>query len=293
MKTPGMVQLASKLTANDIAPIALFYDRRIDDQAALTLCPAFEQSLASGRPLLDEPCFQGACPHDGNLTIVCPGGFWGYRHDIGMPYPVRPRGPELATTISYQNTPRLEVGYFADFRYVNQHLEKLNGLGYQVDQVTSRSELFTLFQDTQPQLIYFYCHGIENDTIPYLWIGKESGKDYISTSNFANYEIDWPEARPLVFINGCHTSALEPQKALNFVKTFVEDTSAAGVIGTEITIFEPLAQVFAETFLRLFVAGVPLGRAIRAARLELLTQRNPLGLVYMPHAYAGLRMVAN
>ena len=31
--------------------------------------------------------------------------------------------------------------------------------------------------------------------------------------------------------------------------------------------------------------------AIREARLRLLAQRNPLGLVYQPYAYAGLKMV--
>ena len=76
------------------------------------------------------------------------------------------------------------------------------------------------------------------------------------------------------------------------MRAFVEDALAAGVIGTEITVFEPLAQRFAETFLAQFATGVPLGRAIRMARLALLAEQNPLGLVYIPHAYAGLRMVA-
>jgi hypothetical protein len=56
-------------------------------------------------------------------------------------------------------------------------------------------------------------------------------------------------------------------------------------------VFEPLAPVLAETFLPLCAAGVHFGRAIRVARLRLLAQRNPLGLVYQPYAYAGLKMV--
>jgi hypothetical protein len=295
MRTPGMIQLASKISASEIVPIAMFYDYRIDTQdEGLTLCPAFEASLASGRPLIDEPCFKGECPSASdpdNLTVVCPSGFWGFRHDIGMPYPVRARGPELATSISYTGQPVMEAGYFADFGMVQGHLKQISALGYQLTSIGSRKELFKALREQKPQMVYFYCHGVESDTIPYLWIGKQSETEYIATDNFANYEIDWPEQRPLVFINGCHTTALTPEKALSFVKTFVEDTSASGVIGTEITIFEPLATAFAESFMQLFAAGVPLGRAIRAARLDLLGKANPLGLVYMPHAYAGLRMV--
>jgi hypothetical protein len=281
MRTPGMVQLASKISANDIVPIALFYDYRLDSQEPnLTLCPDFMASLASGRPLIDEPCFQGACTqaNEPNLTVVCPGGFWGFRHDIGMPYPSRPRGPEVATKIAYQQQAQMEVAYYSDFPMISGHLSKLATLG------------FTLLQQPAPQLVYFYCHGAETNTIPFLRVGNSKNQEYIATDNFANYEVDWSATRPLVFINGCHTTALSPAKALGFVKAFIEDTSAAGVIGTEITIFEPLAQTFAEAFLVQFVAGTPLGRAIRAARLALLAQHNPLGLVYMPHAYAGLVM---
>ena len=48
---------------------------------------------------------------------------------------------------------------------------------------------------------------------------------------------------------------------------------------------------FAERLIELFLGGAPLGRAMREARLSLLAQRNPLGLVYTSHAYAGLALV--
>jgi len=35
---------------------------------------------------------------------------------------------------------------------------------------------------------------------------------------------------------------------------------------------------------------MPIGRAVRAARLELLLRGNPLGLVYIPFAMASLRL---
>ncbi len=296
MRTPGMVQLASKISANDIVPIAMFYDYKLDSQEPnLKICPEFEASLNSGRPLLDEPCFKGecACANGEDLTVVCPAGFWGFRHNIGMPYPVRSRGPEVVTRISYSGIAQMDVAFYSDFPQIKPHLAKLPTLGYQVTQASPRKEVLSLLQKSTPQLVYFYCHGADSNSIPFLRVGGSSNQDYLSTDNFANYEIGWPDQRPLVFINGCHTTSLTPDKALGFVKAFVEDTSAAGVIGTEITIFEPLAQTFAETFLPLFLAGTPIGLAIRTARLTLLAQRNPLGLVYMPHAYAGLTLATS
>jgi hypothetical protein len=291
MRTPGMVQLASKISANDVVPMAMFYDWKLDTRAAtLTICEQFAASLASGRPLINEPCFLGNCPHhdDEKPTVICPSGFWGFRHDIGMPWPA-PYGPEVATQISYIDAPLMDIALNREFPALPAHLQRLSGLGYQTQSQEARDKILQMFKNTQPHVVYFYCHGVLNGSTPTLKIGPP--QDYIDTSNFDNLDIAWPETRPLVFMNGCHTTSLSPGQALSFVRAFVEDVAAAGVIGTEITIFEPLAQTFAETFLPLFAAGMPFGRAIREARLRLLAQRNPLGLVYQPYAYAGLKMV--
>jgi hypothetical protein len=295
MRAPGMLQLASKVSANDVVPIAMFYDYDLDTQApSLTICPQFEASLQSGRDLLGEPCFQGNCPHrEGSLTIVCPSGFWGFRHDIGMPWPA-PGGPEMAKTIGFAGTPLMDVAFF-QFAQLGDHLEKLGGLGYQTQRQQARDAAIQMFRGTQPQVVYFYCHGVtikqtEETSIPALKIGSDAAPGFFDTTSFRPYRIRWPEARPLVFVNGCHTTQISPEQALSFVRVFIETVEASGVIGTEITIFEPLAQRFAEAFLKAFRGGEPLGRALRRARLELLAAHNPLGLVYQPFAYAGLRL---
>ena len=124
-------------------------------------------------------------------------------------------------------------------------------------------------------------------------IGSDAAPGFFDTTSFRPYRIRWPEARPLVFVNGCHTTQISPEQALGFVRAFIETVEASGVIGTEITIFEPLAQAFAEAFLRAFRGGEPLGRALRRARLTLLAAYNPLGLVYQPFAYAGLKLTSS
>jgi hypothetical protein len=42
--------------------------------------------------------------------------------------------------------------------------------------------------------------------------------------------------------------------------------------------------------LQRFLRGVPVGEAIRSARLDLLQQCNPLGLAYVPFVIAGLQL---
>jgi len=296
LRAPSVIQLANKVSANDVVPIAMFYDYDLFTQSrqALTICPQFEESLKSGRDLLGEPCFQGNCPNrEGHVTVVCPSGFWGFRHDIGMPWPA-PGGPEMAKSIGYTGQPQIDIAYY-QFEQLGNHLDQLGGLGFQTQRQDALDATFTMFKATSPQVVYFYCHGVtikqtDQTSIPALMIGSQQTPAFIDTTSFRPFRIRWPQARPLVMINGCHTTDIAPDQALSFVRTFVEYVEAAGVIGTQITIFEPLAQRFAESFLQSFRAGQPLGRAIRTARLQLLAQRNPLGLVYQPFAYAGLKL---
>ena len=84
---------------------------------------------------------------------------------------------------------------------------------------------------------------------------------------------------------------MEPARALEFV-TALMGIAAAGVIGTEITLFEPLAVAFAEHSLKQFLAEVELGEAMRNTRLALLKSGNPLGLIYTSYALASLRLVS-
>jgi len=183
----------------------------------------------------------------------------------------------------------------------DQHLQRLTGLkkGLKNALTFERDESYKAivkrFKTSAPQFIYFYCHGgiRANNNRPYLEIGLD---DRLGPESLPAEKIKWAGPNPLVFINGCHTTALDPEISLNFVSAFVQQSGAAGVIGTEITIFEPLAAKFAEECFARFVGAdphkesVPIGKAVRGARLELLKDGNPLGLVYIPYAVASLRL---
>jgi len=298
MLKPGLVQLASKVSARHIVPLALFYDYPLDTTLpvdAYCLCPDLERNLATGVPLEGTSCFQGACSSRGKDRVVCPSGFWGYRHQVGLPASVGEEA-DFAAAIACDGPPQLCMAVSTDpaFQRRAEHEKRLQalvpGLGWHYAQ--SREEALTLMKRERAHLMYFYCHGGLHEGVPYIQVGGPQERG-ITKDLLVNKDIFWQsQPRPLIFINGCHTTALEPEQAYDLVTGFVDMANAAGVIGTEITIFEPLAVSFAEECLAHFLKGVPIGEAVRRARLRLLRDRNPLGLVYIPFVVASLSLAA-
>jgi hypothetical protein len=179
----------------------------------------------------------------------------------------------------------------SDFVLSDEHLRGLAGrFGARYEQAENRAQMLERLCRCNAGVIYLYCHGgIDPSGDPYVLVGEDPLSP-ITVDNLAMLPIDWSESRPLVFVNGCHTTALEPRRALQFVDELVREAHAVGVIGTEITIFEPLAVAFAEKFLGKYEAGSDVGSAIRDARLELLgEQLNPLGLLYIPYVLSTVR----
>jgi CHAT domain-containing protein len=162
------------------------------------------------------------------------------------------------------------------------------GLPQQVS--LTRSEAIAAMQNTAAPIVYFYCHGgLDEIDGPYIEVGPRNGPR-IARNNLR--DIQWRGVRPIVIINGCHTTRVAPEEALELVSAFVTTAGASGVMGTEITIFDSLATSFAEAFLEEFVNNArPAGEAVRHARLRLLKDSlNPLGLVYIPFVPSDLRL---
>lgn len=297
MREPGYVQLVLQKGARQILPVAALYDHPLDagvpSVQSYKLCDHFKSALEQQQPLSECACFQGNCPNREDRYVVCPSGFWGYRHFLGMPHSVKD-SPFAPAEIFYDDKPEIAVATWADsdFKYRESHLNNLkkrDGIDWKFAE--NRTDTINLLKnDKNLSVVYFYCHGGMSGTFPYLLVGKDRNS-LIVPSLIYSEDIFWEDAHPLVFINGCHTTSLSPEKALNFVTAFVENALCAGVIGTEITVFEPLATAFSEAFFKRFTEGVPVGRAIRDARLDILQQYNPLGLVYIPFVISGLQLV--
>lgn len=303
----GLLQIAAKDSATEVLPAALIHDQRIDSvnraSEDFTLCPEVRDALEADTSVLDTPCFRDECPTARKKEVVCPSGFWGYRHRIGMPLSVPEEGDAAAARIVYDQAPRLVMAKWEgrDFVLLRRHQKKLDAglaasgaqppwrwLGVNEGEALERELL------ANPHVVYFYCHGGRSGETPYLKIGDEDRSfrlDLTVIDDLNEYEhLFWDSPRPLVVLNGCHTTDLRPGDPYNLVTPFIRRVNAAGVIGSEITIFESLAAAFGEALLGRFLAGVPLGEAVRLARLDLLAARNPLGMAYLPFALGNLTM---
>lgn len=289
---PGQIQLASKRSARLVLPLAIMYDYPFDDGLTFddySLCPTFTGALQTGSPLANTACFQGNCPSHGNDRVVCPSGFWGFRHSIGLPVTTA-AAPDAPAEIPVTGQPGIAANVYTDFTLLGEHQARLQTMPIGWELADSRDGALDLLKRTEAQAVYFYCHGGMVKDLPFLQVGPK-GDARLVANNILNKRIRWRRVRPLIFINGCHTTALSPEAALDFVSTFVGIAHAAGVIGTEIAIFEPLAVSFAETFFKFFLADkMRVGEAIRLARLKLLQEWNPLGLVYIPYVLPSLKL---
>ena len=292
MRAPGRVQIALKRDPDAVIPAALIYDHPVDGaRRVLTVCDDALAAIAGQRALADEPCFRGECPRYDDRGVVCPGGFWGFRHAIGFPIHLRPphqvtaaipRGPAVRGFAPISLDP--------GFKLRDAHLDRLGRLapGW-LEILDSREEVLDRLREDR-HVVYFYCHGgLTTADKVFLSVGPLDS-DYLIAQSFFEANIAWSALRPLVILNGCHTTAVSPETLFSLVSAFADRANAAGVIGTEITNFEPIAVAFGDTFVPLFLGGAPVGEAVRAARLELLRQGNPLGLMYIPFALPDLHL---
>lgn len=295
MRKPGRVQIALKESARHFIPSALIYDYPLDNGLAdddYKICPAFQKAFKSNTALEDADCFKGLCPSIEDDSAICPSGFWGFRHYLGMPLSLN-NGTDATPEIAWQGSPHLTMAVATGLELREIHHTALLALkaGLNWDYTEDRDKTLALMKQATSHLVYFYCHGGLDGNEPYIRVGPGNGPR-LTEAVLRSKRIQWNQPRPLVFINGCHTTALEPEQALEFVSSFVTLANAAGVIGTEITVFEPLAKAFAESFMRFFIVGnKSVGESIRSARLALLKAGNPLGLVYLPFVIGTLRMV--
>lgn len=302
MRRPGFIQFASKESASHVFPAALVYDYDLRDglpTEMYALCPAFLDDLNHGRPLMEAGCFMGDCPSRADKMVICPSGFWGFRHAIGLPVSIGGSLDDATLAVRYRQAPTFSMAVSTDPRFTQRpsHERALRSLftGMAWNYADTGQGTTEMLRTSNPNIVYFYCHGgvFEEDNLPYLRVGSlDDAWGLLLPTVLAAEKILWNEAHPLVFINGCYTTALEPEVAMNFVEAFVRTAQAAGVIGTEITIFEPLATAFSSAFLKEFLSGVPAGEALRLARLCLLQEGNPLGLVYIPFVIASLALKA-
>lgn len=136
------------------------------------------------------------------------------------------------------------------------------------------------------QIQHFVCHCLTDETVT-----SDSAlilsDDNTATIAELRYWLDplRSTSGPLIFLNACGTSRMDPMAATSFPRFFLRDNHNRGFIGTETNIPDRFAADFAGCFYRGLLSGLTLGRAIYEAKWTMLrTSKNPLGILYTIYA---------
>lgn len=301
-KGGATIQISATRSAQYVFPWALIYDHPVVS-GRLSLCPVFAQDLArlspAGQTLDNATCLSHGCPHHGDTSIVCPSGFWGFKHLIEQPLSVASKSaslspPALVLELNVGPASQTLNGVMAISRKLTQvgpHMTEIGTCaGLRVNVADSKAGVAVSLQMAAKNgvhLVYFYCHGGRERSRTWLGIGID---DRLVPGDLKAWALDWSDLHPLVFINGCHTVDITPDDLLNFNQMFAY-IRAAGVVGTEIDVPETLARDFACGFFTRFAGGATVGEALKAQRLDLLARCNPLGLAYTPYCSSSLHVV--
>lgn len=108
--------------------------------------------------------------------MVCPSGFWGFRHFLGLPLSLA-GAPDAPTKIDWQGSPHLAMAVATDLVSRDPHIRALRALkpGWAWGYADTRDAAISVMKDKKPHLMYFYCHGGLDNNEPYIRIGPPTG----------------------------------------------------------------------------------------------------------------------
>lgn len=146
------------------------------------------------------------------------------------------------------------------------------------------------------QIQHFSCHCItsEDSSEWYLRLSTDGGSSVKIQLDALEAELadlaDAVESLPLVVLNACGSSSIDPHSAVSFLKIFL-DNGNRGFVGTETRVPDQFAARFSRRFYLELLRGAPLGTALHHARWSLLMNRgNPLGILYVLYANPDLHV---
>jgi hypothetical protein len=103
-----------------------------------------------------------------------------------------------------------------------------------------------------------------------------------------------PQSAPLIFLNACGASRIDPMAVTSFPRFFVEENNNRGFIGTETNVPDNFAADFSAAFYTGLLSGLTLGKAIQNAKWKMLLEKNnPLGIIYTVYADPDLHVSRN
>ncbi|MEA3276096.1 MAG: CHAT domain-containing protein [Pseudomonadota bacterium] len=261
-------------------------------------CPLYPNHAAQTAP-------DGGTPITKN-QVVCPRHFWGFQHIIELPpHEVDKSNPierERRDRVGPSDPPHLTIGYNGGLDSSSKHLSRIEtvlsdpGTTAQLSgQSADRQQILKDLKNEDLDVVYFFCHARGGSADPTddtsrleVQVGPaDQAREIMIYTLDETYR--WPR-HPLVILNGCSTAAFSPDALAPFVRKFVNDIGAAGMVGTEVPVWEPLATEFAEQYLQMFLSGRPAGQSLLDVRQHFLSKGNPLGLIYTLFALSELAL---
>jgi hypothetical protein len=156
--------------------------------------------------------------------------------------------------------------------------------------------------DSDLDVAYLYCHaegGAPQGPVPPRLLfqqpptagakpaARPSPSERITPSELP--QVIWGH-NPLVMLNGCGTTGFSAHGTSQFIAELVDRRQAAAVVGADVPVAEALASEIGVAVIGAVVDGKPLGQALQLAQRQLLSKRNPLGLVYTLYGSADLKL---
>jgi CHAT domain-containing protein len=283
--------------AADLVPWASIYDLPIDpeaDEEEYEFCRSVEEFGPTGRTLP----IPSHCPYsddNGHSDIICPFGFWGLSCIIELP-PATER--DVRDVVSNGTAPitvqaAADTGLNLRLRNAHDHnlqaLAAKNGATATMQHIEERGRLRQLLAG-EMDIAYLYSHGIPDHAATGVLAGTRLtfGKAKVTADTIISWSRNrtawppphWDERRPLVVLNGCHTTEQISRMLVGFVPAFVRSAGASGVVGTETAIDQDVANIAGELLIEHLLSGATVGAAIRAMRWQMLAKGNVMGLTY-------------
>jgi len=314
----GVIQVAHILIEK-VLPWALIYDREFapdnsldangDPQPPVACLAALPK--ASGELTVRECGVHADCllHHRSPEGVACPLRFWGFRHSVEIPPRQTSPGaanPSEADRITAGRPAVLLAALNTELSLATAHEADLTALSNRIGGTATwrafekQGQLVTQrLRDADLDIVYLYCHARGGEADPSIddpcleFVGANAKPQRIVAGDLSGPV--WNN-RPLVILNGCGSVGFSPDALSPFLPALVRDRHAAGLLGSEVSVWEQLAGKFAEYFLEAFLVRQAnglhrtAGEAVLIARRKLLALKNPLGLVYTLYANSDLRL---
>ena len=140
------------------------------------------------------------------------------------------------------------------------------------------------------QIQHFSCHCEVDESISSNSILRLANGNEVKISDLQAYFAilsgeSMPQSGPLIFLNACGSSRMNPMSATSFPRFFLEENRNRGFIGTETNVPDSFAAEFSQRFYQGLLGGLSLGKAIHYAKWAMLQEKkNPLGILYTIYA---------